>query len=182
MARPTRGARHTPARQTQRRNGNGTATAQRQPDNVTCVWRRIIITFNTTTTFTTTSNRNSMVAGKSGLQANQTRSKHLACQGVAGKSGLQANQRRPGVAGKILQPPIPSKNPSGGAGLAHQGPGRPTRVREGAPDGKRGPDLHYTNICLKRDPSRSRYKNIWFSQDPDIKSCVSRSRFSRSGF
>ena len=111
MARPTRGARHTPARQTQRRNGNGTATAQRQPDNVTCVWRRIIITFNTTTTFTTTSNRNSMVAGKSGLQANQTRSKHLACQGVAGKSGLQANHRPPGVAGKILQPPIPSKNP-----------------------------------------------------------------------
>ena len=109
-----------PPRQTQRRNGNGTATAQRQPDNVTCVWRRIIITFNTTTTFTTTSNRNSMVAGKSGLQANQTRSKHLACQGVAGKSGLQANQRRPGV----LQPPIPSKNPSGGAGLAHPGPGR----------------------------------------------------------
>ena len=141
MARPTRGARHTPARQTQRRNGNGTATAQRQPDP----------------------------SFKSGLQANQTRSKHLACQGVAGKSGLQANQRRPGV----LQPPIPSKNPSGGAGLAHQGPGRPTRVREGAPDGKRGPVLHYNNMCLKRDPSRSGYKNIWFSQDPDIKSCVS---------
>ena len=135
MARPTRGARHTPARQTQRRNGNGTATAQRQPDNVTCVWRRIIITFNTTTTFTTTSNRNSMVAGKSGLQANQTRSKHLACQGVAGKSGLQANQRRPGVAGKILQPPIPSaSNPfkesfrgcracPPRSGTAHPGPG-----------------------------------------------------------
>ena len=154
MARPTRGARHTPARQTQRRNGNGTATAQRQPDP----------------------------SFKSGLQANQTRSKHLACQGVAGKSGLQANQRRPGVAGKILQPPIPSKNPSGGARLAHQGPGRPTRVREGAPDGKRDPVLHYNNICLKRDPSRSGYKNIWFSQDPDIKSCVSRSGFSRSGF
>ena len=148
MARPTRGARHTPARQTQRRNGNGTATAQRQPDNVTCVWRRIIITFNTTTTFTTTSNRNSMVAGKSGLQANQTRSKHLACQGVAGKSGLQANQRRPGV----LQPPIPSKNPSGVQGL-------PTRVRDGARDGKkRRPVLQYNNICLKQDPSRSRYK------------------------
>ena len=152
MARPTRGARHTPARQTHRRNGNGTATAQRQPDNVTCVWRRIIITFNTTTTFTTTSNRNSMVAGKSGLQANQTRSKHLACQGVAGKSGLQANHRPPGVAGKILQPPTPSKNPSGGAGLAHPGPGR-------RPDGKkRRPVLQYNNICLKQDPSRSRYK------------------------
>ena len=64
-----------------------------------------------------------MVAGKSGLQANQTRPKHLACQGVAGKSGLQANQRRPGVAGKILQPPVPSKNPSACAGLATRGLG-----------------------------------------------------------
>ena len=35
----------------------------------------------------------------------------------------------------------------------------PTRVRDGARDGKqRRPVLQYNNICLKQDPSRSRYK------------------------
>ena len=94
------------------------------------------------------------------LQANQD------CRQIRGAQGLQARSYSLPSLQRILQ---------GVQGL-------PTRVRDGARTGKRRPVLQYNNICLKQDPSRSRYKNVGETQDPAPENVFSRSRFSRSGF
>ena len=94
------------------------------------------------------------------LQANQD------CRQIRGAQGLQARSYSLQSLQRILQ------------GVQ----GFPTRVRDGARTGKRRPVLQYNNICLKQDPSRSRYKKIGETQDPAPQIVFSRSRFSRSGF
>ena len=54
--------------------------------------------------------------------------------------------------------------------------GLPTRVRDGARTGTRRPVLQYNNICLKQDPSRSRYKKIGENPNRDLEIVFSRSR------